>query len=126
MIIQVISTGNINTQTDGVAMGIPLGPLFGNFYMAQQDIHKLAKPTLYIRYIADIFIQTNLVNELLILKMRHKEVRGERTLRPAHVKNHQTGYQYLPSLNGICVVLITIRFLFFFFRIVELIFKGER
>ena len=48
------------TQTDGVAMGNPLGPTLANFFLAHLETTKLnnfpgSKPKLYLRYVDDIF-----------------------------------------------------------------------
>lgn len=48
------------TQTDGVAMGNPLGPTLANFFLAHLETSKLdkfpgSKPKLYLRYVDDIF-----------------------------------------------------------------------
>ena len=54
--------GSIFQQTDGVAMGSPLGPLLANFYMADleqkvlDDLGEARKPIIYCRYIDDIFL----------------------------------------------------------------------
>ena len=51
-------------QRDGVAMGSPLGVLFANFYMGSIETrvfsnHPDLKPTIYARYVDDIFISVN-------------------------------------------------------------------
>ena len=56
--------GNMYVQTDGVAMGSPLGVLFANFYMGtiEENIFSSAphlKPAIYTRYIDDIFISAS-------------------------------------------------------------------
>ena len=48
------------TQTDGVAMGNPLGPTLANFFLAHLETTKLnnfpgSKPKMYLRYVDDIF-----------------------------------------------------------------------
>ena len=48
------------TQTDGVAMGNPLGPTLANFFLAHLETTVLnkfpgSKPKLYLRYVDDIF-----------------------------------------------------------------------
>ena len=64
--------GNLYRQVDGVAMGSPLGVLFANFFMGSiekttlQDRH----PSIYGRYVDDIFIRVKDIDELLDLKLR--------------------------------------------------------
>ncbi|XP_076059464.1 uncharacterized protein LOC143036092 [Oratosquilla oratoria] len=52
-------SGKIYFQTDGVAMGSPLGVLFAQAYMCHLENHVLStlsqKPNMYLRYIDDIF-----------------------------------------------------------------------
>jgi hypothetical protein len=54
--------GNMYIQIDGVSMGSPLGPTFANFFMAEVENRVLdglsptTTPTLYGRYIDDIFV----------------------------------------------------------------------
>ncbi|XP_076042094.1 uncharacterized protein LOC143025994 [Oratosquilla oratoria] len=53
-------SGKIYFQTDGVAMGSPLGVLFAQAYMSHLENHVLStlsqKPNMYLRYIDDIFM----------------------------------------------------------------------
>ena len=59
-------------QIEGVAMGSPLGPLFANFYMAYLEnsifTNPTSKPSIYARYVDDIFIQINSLEQLDLLK----------------------------------------------------------
>ncbi|XP_069185192.1 uncharacterized protein [Procambarus clarkii] len=51
--------GDMYLQIDGVAMGFPLGVLFANFYMGTIEnrfFSSRQKPTVYYRYVDDIFI----------------------------------------------------------------------
>ncbi|XP_076068333.1 uncharacterized protein LOC143040785 [Oratosquilla oratoria] len=55
---------NMYVQIDGVAMGSPLGVLFANFYMGsiEETIftqHHELKPSIYTRYVDDIFISAD-------------------------------------------------------------------
>ena len=63
--------GNIYQQTDGIAMGSPLGCIFANFYMSSLEIQTLnelnKKPKLYSRYIDDILLVVD-DDELLTIK----------------------------------------------------------
>ena len=47
-------------QCDGMSMGSPLGPTFANFFMAEVENRALGNtntcPSLYCRYIDDIFL----------------------------------------------------------------------
>ena len=68
---------NIYVQRDGVGMGSPLGVTFANFFMAEVEEQALdnidSKPTMYGRYIDDIFVLcddrvlVNLKNELELI-----------------------------------------------------------
>ena len=53
-------TGKLYLQTDGIAMGSPLGPTFANMYMAVIENNVLSKECipleLYLRYVDDIFL----------------------------------------------------------------------
>ena len=52
--------GHMYVQTEGVAMGSPLGPTFANFFMSEVEQNALQniihKPNIYCRYIDDIFL----------------------------------------------------------------------
>ena len=52
--------GKMYIQCDGVATGSPLGPTFSNFFMTEVENRALrnisTKPSLYCRYIDDIFV----------------------------------------------------------------------
>ena len=60
-------------QVDGVSMGSPLGPTFANFFMSEVENRVLAtlpstsKPSLYGRYIDDIFV---ICDELVLLRLQ--------------------------------------------------------
>ena len=64
--------GNLYIQTEGVAMGSPLGPTFANFYMGDLERkvldNSLHKPNIYARYVDDIFVQIENEEELIELK----------------------------------------------------------
>ena len=65
--------GTMFIQLDGVSMGSPLGPTFANFFMAEVENRTLdgmtstTKPSLYGRYIDDIFV---LCSEEILLHMK--------------------------------------------------------
>ena len=63
--------GQLYVQTEGVAMGSPLGPLFANFYMAHVENDVLSDPDVtpstYVRYVDDCFVDVTDVNSLLNL-----------------------------------------------------------
>ncbi|XP_076030436.1 uncharacterized protein LOC143018739 [Oratosquilla oratoria] len=66
-------SGKIYFQTDGVAMGSPLGVLFAQAYMCHLENHVLntlsQKPNMYLRYIDDIFtIEASLQNALRLIR----------------------------------------------------------
>ena len=61
--------GNIYIQTDGVFMGSILGPIFSNFHMSDFEnriFNSIRKPSIYLRYVDDIFILANDINEINI------------------------------------------------------------
>jgi len=64
--------GNMYQQIDGVAMGSPLGVLFANFYMGTIESSTLesSRPSIYGRYIDDIFVRVNDIEELRQLKQQ--------------------------------------------------------
>ena len=58
--------GDLFRQVDGVAMGSPLGVLFANMYMAtveERAFREQEKPSIYCRYIDDIFITIKDAND---------------------------------------------------------------
>ena len=62
---------DIYVQADGVSMRSVLGPIFSNFYMS--DLEKrifniIKKPPIYLRYVDDILILANNINEINILQ----------------------------------------------------------
>ena len=65
--------GNMYIQLDGMSMGSPLGPTFANFFMAEVENRTLdgmspnSKPSLYVRYIDDIFV---ICDEETLLQMK--------------------------------------------------------
>ena len=69
--------GKLYVQTEGVAMGSPLGPTFANFYMGDLEQRTLTednpKPHIYARYVDDIFVQVKDINELEKLKQLFEE-----------------------------------------------------
>ena len=71
--------GRLYLQTDGVAMGSPLGVLFANFFMGSIEelvFDAIDKPDIYCRYIDDIFVKINSVAELDALRGKLMEVSG--------------------------------------------------
>ena len=64
--------GNLYVQTEGVAMGSPLGPTFANFYMGDLEnrVFKTVtdKPNIYGRYVDDIFVQIEDLSQLIQLR----------------------------------------------------------
>ena len=63
--------GELYQQVDGIAMGSPLGPTFANFYLGdiEEKIFKITeKPKIYCRYIDDIFLLANNIDEIHKLK----------------------------------------------------------
>ena len=57
-------------------MGSPLGPTFANFYMGHVEEIVFAsypKPTIYIRYVDDIFLMVDSVEDITLLRERLQE-----------------------------------------------------
>ena len=69
--------GSLYLQTDGVAMGSPLGVLFANAYMAKVEddvINSLdAPPHIYKRYVDDIFTEVRNPDDLEQLRLKLEE-----------------------------------------------------
>ena len=64
--------GKIYVQIEGVAMGSPLGPMFANYYMGEVEqrvfSNKENVPSIYARYVDDIFVQVDSEEQLVELK----------------------------------------------------------
>ena len=64
--------GKLYVQIEGVAMGSPLGPTFANFYMGEIEKRVFEsdanKPSLYARYVDDIFVQVTDEKEIKLLQ----------------------------------------------------------
>ena len=69
--------GKLYVQIEGVAMGSPLGPTFANFYMGDLEQRtfkdKSKKPHIYARFVDDIFVQVENINELETLRQQFQE-----------------------------------------------------
>ena len=69
--------GKIYVQTEGVAMGSPLGPSFANFYMGYLEEQTFTdnnnKLPIYARYVDDIFVGYNNPDDLNKLKTKFEE-----------------------------------------------------
>ena len=65
-------SGKMYKQVDGIAMGSPLGVLFANFYMGtiETELLKTNKPSIYCRYIDDIFVRVNDIDHLKQLQQK--------------------------------------------------------
>ncbi|XP_050714204.1 uncharacterized protein LOC126997250 [Eriocheir sinensis] len=65
-------------QVDGVAMGSPLGVLFANFFMGTIESMALKdqQPSIYARYVDDIFIRVKNIDELQKLKQQLSNISG--------------------------------------------------
>ena len=62
---------NIYVQTDGVSVGSVLGSIISNFYMSNLEnkiFKSIRKPSIYLRYVDDIIILANDINETNILQ----------------------------------------------------------
>ncbi|XP_076039346.1 uncharacterized protein LOC143024430 [Oratosquilla oratoria] len=112
--------GHMYVQTDGVAMGSPLGVLFANFFMGtiEEKILSEKKPNIYCRYIDDIFVRFNTADELEDLRQRLMEesdltftientINGSLPFLDIQVSHSNTGYKtsvYVKSTNdGRCL-----------------------
>ena len=67
--------GDLYVQVDGVSMGSCLGPTFADFYMCNLENNTFSdcpelKPKLYARYIDDIFLVVNNLEELNQIKAK--------------------------------------------------------
>ena len=73
-------TGQLYYQTDGIAMGSPLGILFAQAFMASVEetvLNELdTKPALYCRYIDDVLIDIQDSDKLTHLKNKLEETSG--------------------------------------------------
>jgi hypothetical protein len=90
--------GDMYLQIDGVAMGSPLGVLFANFYMGTIEDRVFSsrqKPTVYCRYVDDIFVIVKDSDELIDLK-RHLE--RESVLRFTHENSENNSLPFLDVL----------------------------
>lgn len=65
-------------QIDGVAMGSPLAVLFANFFMGtiEATVLQQQRPSIYCRYVDDIFVRIRNFEELEDLKRRLTEESG--------------------------------------------------
>ena len=74
--------GDIYLQVDGVSMSSPLGPLLANFYMAHientvlDDLNPDTKPTVYCRYVDDIFVVVSNLGQIYHLKTKFENSSG--------------------------------------------------
>ncbi|XP_050707450.1 uncharacterized protein LOC126992689 [Eriocheir sinensis] len=70
--------GDMYCQVDGVAMGSPLGVLFANFFMGTIESMALKdqQPSIYARYVDDIFIRVKNIDELQKLKQQLSNISG--------------------------------------------------
>ena len=73
--------GSLYYQTDGIAMGSPLGVLFAQAYMAHVEhtvltCEDVKKPTMYCRYIDDILVDVDDHDHLTDLKKKLEETSG--------------------------------------------------
>ena len=81
--------GHMYQQIDGVAMGSPLGVLFANFFMGTIEEELLAtnRPSIYCRYIDDIFV-------------RIKDLQELQNLRQSFILSSGLNFTFEESTNG--------------------------
>ncbi|XP_076043735.1 uncharacterized protein LOC143026840 [Oratosquilla oratoria] len=75
----VCPRGNMYRQIDGLAMGSPLGVLFANIFMGmveKETFNCFKKPSIYARYIDNIFVKVDCKSELPLLKDILQEISG--------------------------------------------------
>ena len=63
--------GNIYIQTDAKSMGSIQGSIFSNFYMSYIEnriFNNIKKPSINLRYVDDILILANDINEINIIR----------------------------------------------------------
>jgi hypothetical protein len=88
--------GSLYYQTEGVAMGSPLGPTFANFYMAnveKQALQEISlKPNIYARYVDDIFV---VVRDEEHIKQLQEKLQNNSVLR----FTYELGNKTLPFLD---------------------------
>jgi len=70
--------GKLYRQTNGIAMGSPLGPTFANFYVGDLELRVLnnnpdLKPQMYGRYVDDIFLVINDEEHIKALRSKLEE-----------------------------------------------------
>ena len=94
--------GCMYLQIEGIAMGSPLGPLFANIYMAYLENRIFSthnsKPHLYARYMDDIFIQTENIDELLKIKQLFEQ---NSVLKFTHELSNNSKLAFLDTLIDI-------------------------
>lgn len=86
--------GKIFQQTDGIAMGSPLGCVFANYYMANLENSIISNidnpPTLYARYIDDIIIVVENQQQLFEIK---EQFQNNSVLNFTHeIGNHKLAF----------------------------------
>ena len=77
----VCPRGKMYVQTDGVAMGSPLGVLFANFFMGtieEKIFSESNKPSVYCRYVDDTFVVVANDQELDNLRIKFESKSGLR------------------------------------------------
>ena len=114
--------GSLYLQVEGVAMGSPLGPTFANFYMGHLEKLILSNdnspPSIYTRYVDDIFLQVESVEQLIDLRERFQnnsvlkftyELSVQNKLpfldvlvEPKNKRFHTTVY-HKPTNHGVCL-----------------------
>ena len=70
--------GDMYLQGDGIAMGSPLGVLFAQAYMAavEETVLAVSKPSVYARYVDDIYVDIESEDALIELKRRLEQESG--------------------------------------------------
>ena len=114
--------GDLCVQTEGVAMGSPLGPTFAGYYMGHIEHIVLSDPNVrphtYGRYVDDIFLQVSNEDQLYALKNAFEQVSVLKFTVELNVDNKipfldvmvdgsglefKTSVYHKPSIQGVCL-----------------------
>ena len=89
-------------------MGSVQGPIFSNFYMSDLEnriFNSIKKPPIYLRYVDDILILTNNINEIKILQDTFQK---NSVLNFTHELNKNNKISFLDVLIDYSILIITV------------------